>query len=60
MQDEYKRMQIQKMVKDELEKWDEPLSAMGNSGGYASRAASPPGYTPSKLDVGKKNAWRQQ
>lgn len=59
MTDEQKRVSLQKMIKDELEKWDEPLSVTPQNG-YDSRAASPPSYNSSNLDVRAKNAWRQQ
>jgi len=59
MQDDQQRIALQKMIKDELEKWDEPLSITPQNG-MASRAASPPSYNSSNLDVRGKNAWRQQ
>ena len=45
------------MVKEELEKWDEPTSATPT--GLSSRAVSPRAYTPAG-DYGRKSAWRQQ
>jgi hypothetical protein len=49
------------MVKEELEKWDEPVSVTpSGAGNYASRAASPSSYSPTEFNVGKKSAWRQQ
>ena len=59
MQDDQQRIALQKMIKDELEKWDEPLSITPQNG-MASRAASPPSSNSSNLDVRGKNAWRQQ
>lgn len=47
------------MVKEELEKWDEPLSGTP-TGGLASRAASPPSFSPLSFNMGQKSAYRQQ
>lgn len=62
IQDAGKRAQIQKMVKDELEKWDLPLSSTPSVAGYTSRAASPPSFNSSttNLNLEKKSAWLQQ
>jgi hypothetical protein len=68
MQDDSQRIALQRMIKDELEKWDEPI-VIGQPNGnvtmsalseYASRAASPPSYGSSNVDVRAKSAWRQQ
>jgi hypothetical protein len=39
------------MVKEELEKWDEPISVTPSAGNYASRAASPSSYSPALLNI---------
>ncbi|CAF0813690.1 unnamed protein product [Brachionus calyciflorus] len=59
IQDEAKRAQIQKMIQQELEKWDEPLSVTP-SGGLASRAVSPPSYSPNNFEIRHKSPYRQQ
>lgn len=50
------------MIKDELDKWDEPFanSSLGGSGGYTSRAASPPASSPQQYRVAEKKPWLQQ
>lgn len=53
-------MQLENMIKEELEKWDEPFSNSPTGGGYSSRAASPQANSPNQLRVGEKKAWRQQ
>ena len=51
------------MVKEELDKWDDPMGASPTHHSFASRAASPNSpFSPSdlELNVGKKSAWKQQ
>ena len=47
------------MIQQELEKWDEPLSVTP-SGGLASRAVSPPSYSPNNFEIRHKSPYRQQ
>ena len=57
------RLELQKMVKEELDKWDDPMGASPTHHSFASRAASPNSpFSPSdlELNVGKKSAWKQQ
>jgi hypothetical protein len=56
------RMELQKMVKDELEKWDNLSASSPSSHAFASRAASPNSpFSPSDLEVNvRKSAYRQQ
>ena len=50
------------MVKEELDKWDDPMSTSPGSHNFASRAASPNSpFSPSDLEVNvRKSAYRQQ
>jgi polycystin 2 len=57
--DEIKRAQLQKMVKDELDKWDEPINPSPVSD-FSDRAASPSYFNSSTNLQRGKNAFLQQ
>ena len=55
-----KRSQLHKLVKQELENWDEPLS-VSRMDDMESRAASPRDmFSPTDVGIGKKQAWFNQ
>ncbi len=58
-QNEMKRAQLQKMVKEELENWDEPLDA-SRMDDYQSRAASARSDFHSSAGLNKKMPWFNQ
>ena len=57
--DEAERVRIQKMIKEELDKWEEPRAQSPEH--YNSRAiSSATSVTSNNMDFGRRSAWRQQ